>query len=527
MAFKLEQREPSQEATVPGQMSAPSLLVTGQNSIRVTLAGDPDDGGSLITDYDIRWQPSGGSWTTVSSIQSPYDLTALSPGTTYEIQSRAVNAVGDGAWSSTSSATTLSTPSSVLVESVSFEDDSDSWGVVNNTPNQGSWVWGRVADGGGPLTADGSGGWNEATQAEGTISVGAPLEPFTIPATGEVDGITYDMYLYQRVGTDDSAVITVKYVADNTAPVITAISTGWNGEVGVDVNTDTGEGVAYSVATSSATPPTVAQIIAGQDHTGADALSSKSKAVSGTGAQGDMYLTGLTNAVLVHTHTVHLDNHRNESNIISSTATPSTSVGPQARFISSTIQGNGDGTVPIDMRDDDLVAGDTVILAVYNESNSPIVSAISLEGTAGVNEYESVRSSSRGYCQYYSVVVPAAAVNNPAAEVVLTRDSSNTVINIGVWRIGGSVTTYTGAYVQETDGTANFNITTGNGCVIAAGNAYLDATPEWTVGAIQRGVTTGDVNGTAFGDASTSTVESRAMELTGITGVHGSAVALT
>ena len=96
----------SAAATAPAQMAAPVLTATGATAISVDRAAAPSDGGSPITSYDLRWQPNGGAWTTVTGIADPQSVTGLTASTLYNAQTRAVNAVGAGTWSASGSATT-------------------------------------------------------------------------------------------------------------------------------------------------------------------------------------------------------------------------------------------------------------------------------------------------------------------------------------------------------------------------------------------------------------------------------------
>lgn len=91
-------------AVVPDAPAAPTLTV-GSTQLGVAFTAPGSDGGSVITSYDYRHSPAGaGTWTTVIGVTSPFTITGLSNGTSYDVQVRAVNGVGNGAWSASSTA---------------------------------------------------------------------------------------------------------------------------------------------------------------------------------------------------------------------------------------------------------------------------------------------------------------------------------------------------------------------------------------------------------------------------------------
>lgn len=94
-------------ATVPGTMSAPTVTAVSDTEISVDRAAAPSDGGSAILSYELRWQPDGGSWTIVEMTTDPQTVTGLTASTLYNVQTRAVNAIGPcPTWSASGSATT-------------------------------------------------------------------------------------------------------------------------------------------------------------------------------------------------------------------------------------------------------------------------------------------------------------------------------------------------------------------------------------------------------------------------------------
>ncbi len=108
------------QTTVPG---APTIdtVTAGRNTsgltLTVTWTAPTNTGGSAITAYDVRsiktaddetndanWTEEDNAWTTGSL---NYTISGLTESTQYDVQVRAVNATGDGAWSGTETGTTL------------------------------------------------------------------------------------------------------------------------------------------------------------------------------------------------------------------------------------------------------------------------------------------------------------------------------------------------------------------------------------------------------------------------------------
>ena len=96
---------------MPGAPTIATLISAGETSLTVTWTVPINTGTSDITAYDLRYIDNGAAdksdanwtvledvWTTGSgSLQ--YTWTGLTDGTQYDVQVRAVNSGGDGAWS--------------------------------------------------------------------------------------------------------------------------------------------------------------------------------------------------------------------------------------------------------------------------------------------------------------------------------------------------------------------------------------------------------------------------------------------
>lgn len=132
--------------TIPAQMATPTLT-PGDKQITVARAAAPADGGSAITSYDARYGTDGANWTTVAGIAASQVIGSLTNGTAYQVQTRAVNAVGAGAWSASANATPVAA-------STVFTDD---FAGDGNLTGRSGWAFafGNTSDMLGATTTNG------------------------------------------------------------------------------------------------------------------------------------------------------------------------------------------------------------------------------------------------------------------------------------------------------------------------------------------------------------------------------------
>ena len=87
--------------SVPGKPQAPTVSAATPYSLTVEWT-EPENTGTAITDYDVQYREVGSGGFTDARHEGTAlraTLTGLSPGTAYEVQVRASNATGTGAWS--------------------------------------------------------------------------------------------------------------------------------------------------------------------------------------------------------------------------------------------------------------------------------------------------------------------------------------------------------------------------------------------------------------------------------------------
>lgn len=189
---------------------------------------------------------------------------------------------------------------------------------------------GCTADGGG---SSGSGGFTLSGTSATVSSWAISGTTLTLTLSGTVTVGQTVTYSYARASTTDdikdaagnyladfSGTSVTNNTSDSTAPTLTSPvgTTTGSTTATIGATTNEGNGTLYGVVTTSVTQPSVAQIKAGQDHTGASSVGTpKSVAVSSTGAK-TISVTGLTASTAYYAHLVHTDAATNNSNRVTS-----------------------------------------------------------------------------------------------------------------------------------------------------------------------------------------------------------------
>ncbi len=94
--------------SVPNVPSGVSLAQGSGSDLTVTWTAPVVDGThGAATGFNLQSSPSGaGTWTIVSGVTSPYDLTGLTAGAAIDVQLQSSNTTGTSAWSATTTLTT-------------------------------------------------------------------------------------------------------------------------------------------------------------------------------------------------------------------------------------------------------------------------------------------------------------------------------------------------------------------------------------------------------------------------------------
>lgn len=95
----------------PNTPGAATLNQDSGSALTVTwTAPAVDSTHGAATAFNLQSSPSGaGTWTVVSNVTSPYELSGLAAGAAFDVQLQAANAFGTSAWSATRTLTTATT----------------------------------------------------------------------------------------------------------------------------------------------------------------------------------------------------------------------------------------------------------------------------------------------------------------------------------------------------------------------------------------------------------------------------------
>ena len=111
------------DTEAPAAPAAPTFGATTATTAVVDWL-TPDNAGPPITDYDVQYRTGTGAWSDpdFTGTATTTTLTGLTPGASYEVQVRATNAEGTGAWSSSGTVTaSANNPPTFGAASYSFD----------------------------------------------------------------------------------------------------------------------------------------------------------------------------------------------------------------------------------------------------------------------------------------------------------------------------------------------------------------------------------------------------------------------
>ena len=267
--------------TMPG---APAIDVVspGNYALSITWSAPADDGGSAITSYDLRYirsdvtDKADDNWTVREDIWSSgllqYGLNEstgfnLSGGVRYDVQVRAVNAVGNGSWSASETGTPRSPSQPVTVPGAPAS--------LLVTPGDGSLsiAWSAPADDGGAdvtsydlryIASDAADKADDSWTVEEDVWSSGALE-YTI--TGLTNGDRYDVQVraVNEAGNGPWSATAAGIQVGSTSNVPPEFTEGDSATRSVSENATSGAAVGDPVAATDADNATLTYTLEGDD----------------------------------------------------------------------------------------------------------------------------------------------------------------------------------------------------------------------------------------------------------------------
>ncbi len=203
---------PQESEVVITAPSAPIItsIDPGNQQLIVNFTPPTSNGGGDITDYEYSTD-NGSNWISAGATISPFTISSLSIGTTYDVKIRAVNSAGAGAESNMIQGTTWNVPSAPTISSITSGNQQL---TVNFTA--------PTSNGGTPITE-----YQYSTNNGASFLSGGLNSPIVI--TGLTNGQTYQVILraFNVVGGGaNSNIITATPATTPSAPTITSITSG-------------------------------------------------------------------------------------------------------------------------------------------------------------------------------------------------------------------------------------------------------------------------------------------------------------
>jgi len=292
----------------PVTEGSPTYTVNGvtKASNYVLLAGD------IVAAAAVGLTGSGAPSITVYA--EPTDVTDFSY-TTSDFEYTVPAGAGD------STAPTLSAPTATANGATAID------GTVDTTEGNGT-LWIIAYDSGHSAPANG------AAVKAGNDGSGAALKSMSqaVTASGTqnvaLTGVSGAASTYKVAYAHEDAYGNMSNVSIISGTVLLAVAPVLTTPTGVALRclagtagatTDQGDGTMYTVYTTGITTPSAAQVIAGQDSTGATAVASASLAISSTGAKVISVSGGtIAPGASYYAHTVHQNQYGQNSNVVTS-----------------------------------------------------------------------------------------------------------------------------------------------------------------------------------------------------------------
>lgn len=332
-----------------------------------------------------------------------------------------------------------------------------------------------------------------AAAASGSQAVSGTGEQ-VISGSGLSEGTTYYIHYAQRDAANNNSNVSSGNglaTTDVTAPTLSSPVDASSGNTtgSGSVSTNEGNGTLYWVVSTSATPPSAAQVKAGNDHTGSAAVDSGNQAVSGTGVQNvSGGFTGLSAATTYYAHYMHEDAGTNQSSVSSADGFTTDAGGAfDVSFLSTQFSTTDTATWTfsgISLGDAD--PGRTICVAVYTRKNDPTttISSVTIGGVSATLISGTADTLANGGSNNIMAMYEADVPTGTTGDLVITCAAATLRMACAVYRVVSGTSSSGGiaknASVQTLNTGSSLVIPTDGVGICYAFNAAASDFSPWT-----------------------------------------------
>jgi len=206
--------------------------------------------------------------------------------------------------------------------------------TVGSRPNNSFWFSGDIAE----IAI-----WNIALSGSDWTALLAGAAPETVSNSSLIDSWSLLTQASTQTGTKGNVFTSVNTsqaathpIVRNVAPVLSSptVTSITSSTATGSVTTDGSDGTMYSIVSTSATPPSVAQIQAGQNSSGVAAVWSGNQAISSSGTK-NFSITGLASSTTYYAYFQHKNAAAADSLVVSSSSFTTSAVVAAAAIITN------------------------------------------------------------------------------------------------------------------------------------------------------------------------------------------------
>jgi hypothetical protein len=282
---------------------------------------------------------------------------------------------------------------------------------------------------------------------------------------------------YIRVKYDGSAWSNTETKTIDAAPTLTSptgVKTGQTTAT-VGATTDHANGTLYWVVTTSATPPSAAQVKAGQNDGGTSAAASGSQSISSTGVK-TANATGLLSATTYYAHSMHEDSTAHQSNVVDSSSFLTDS-GVVKTYRDAQTSGAASDTQATFTVDIGTASADRLVVIASAHQKGDTLTSVKVNGVTLTRDADGFSGTTRA-CIFSGLVTSGSG--SVTVEVNNSSGATFTSRSVVVWTLTGLSSNLVKQTVASATNVSSVSIDVTAGDFLFASKYFSGGTPTYS-----------------------------------------------